>query len=58
MGWVRPIVGILIVAVGAIWLLQGIRVLPGSFMTGSMRWTLIGAGCICVGAVVALRGRR
>ena len=29
--------------VGAIWFLQGIRVLPGSFMTGSTFWAVGGA---------------
>jgi hypothetical protein len=36
------IVGIFLLVVGGIWFLQGINVLPGSFMTGSTRWTIIG----------------
>ena len=28
--------------VGAIWFLQGINVLPGSFMNGQIRWAIIG----------------
>jgi hypothetical protein len=32
------IVAVLLVLSGAIWFLQGINVLPGSFMTGQTRW--------------------
>lgn len=28
--------------IGGIWFLQGINVLPGSFMTGQMRWAVRG----------------
>jgi hypothetical protein len=34
------IVASLLVLGGAIWFLQGINVLPGSFMTGQIRWGL------------------
>lgn len=56
--WVRRILGALLALAGLIWLLQGVRVLPGSFMTGSTTWTLIGAACILAGASLALRVRR
>ncbi len=36
------VVGIILLVVGGIWFLQGANVLPGSFMTGSTRWTIIG----------------
>jgi len=36
------IVGGLLVVFGAIWFLQGINVLPGSFMTGQIRWAVLG----------------
>ena len=28
---------------GAVWILQGIGVLPGSFMTGQVEWAIYGA---------------
>jgi hypothetical protein len=31
------ILGILMILMGAIWFLQGINILPGSFMTGQIR---------------------
>jgi hypothetical protein len=45
-------VGGLLVVLGAIWFLQGINVLPGSFMTGQIRWAIYGG--IAVAAGVAL----
>ena len=47
------IVGGLLVAFGAIWSLQGINVLPGSFMTGQIRWAIIG-GIAVVGRILKL----
>ncbi|HEY2647319.1 MAG TPA: hypothetical protein VGI34_10110 [Candidatus Acidoferrales bacterium] len=40
---VLNVVGVLLVLVGCIWILQGINVLPGSFMTGQTRWAVRGA---------------
>jgi hypothetical protein len=39
---VMNIVGVLLVIIGSIWFLQGINLLPGSFMTGQMRWAVRG----------------
>jgi hypothetical protein len=36
------IVGVLLVVSGSVWFLQGINVLPGSFMTGQIRWAVYG----------------
>jgi hypothetical protein len=43
------IVSALLVLFGGIWFLQGINVLPGSFMTGQMRWAVRGGILIVVG---------
>lgn len=37
------ILGVVMIVVGAVWFLQGVRVLPGSFMTGSSFWEVTGA---------------
>ena len=37
------IVGALCILMGCIWILQGINVLPGSFMTGQTKWAVYGA---------------
>jgi hypothetical protein len=36
------IVAVLLIVIGRIWFLQGINVLPGSFMTGQIRWAVYG----------------
>ncbi|HEX8228959.1 MAG TPA: hypothetical protein VF826_06555 [Chloroflexia bacterium] len=41
--------GILLVLAGTIWLLQGLNVLPGSFMTGQSFWAFVGAVCLILG---------
>jgi hypothetical protein len=51
-------VGGVLVLVGAIWVLQGINLLPGSFMTGDPQWTVNGAITIVIGAAVFLIGSR
>jgi hypothetical protein len=46
------VLGGLLVAFGAIWFLQRINVVPGSFMTGQILWAVYGG--IAIGAGVAL----
>jgi len=53
------IVGLLCVLIGGVWLLQGINILPGSFMTGQMKWAIIGAVLVCIGlGILITRNRR
>jgi hypothetical protein len=55
------ILGALCVLMGGVWFLQGINVLPGSFMTGQTRWALYGGVLLCVGLgllTIASRRRR
>ena len=47
------ILGVLMVVMGAIWFLQGINILPGSFMTGQIRWAVYGA-CMVVGGLIVM----
>ena len=37
---------------GIIWFLQGINILPGSFMTGDPKWAVIGAVAAVAGAAL------
>ena len=46
---VLNIVGVLLLIIGSIWFLQGINVLPGSFMTGQTRWAVRGGILVFVG---------
>jgi hypothetical protein len=52
------IVGALAVLLGGVWILQGINVLPGSFMTGDIKWAIYGAILAVAGVVVILWARR
>jgi hypothetical protein len=47
---ILKIISILLVLSGAIWLLQGINVLPGSFMSGNPQWVINGGITFLVGA--------
>ena len=47
---VLSIVGVLLVLMGAVWFLQGINILPGSIMTGQIRWAINGGIVIVIGA--------
>jgi hypothetical protein len=51
-------VGIGLIVVGAVFILQGLGLLEGSFMTGEATWGWIGAGCVLVGLAVLARGLR
>jgi hypothetical protein len=52
------IVAVLLVLSGAIWFLQGINVLPGSFMTGQTRWAVYGGIAIAAGIALLLGTNR
>jgi hypothetical protein len=57
---VVTVVGGLLALMGVIWFLQGINVLPGSFMSGQLKWAVNGgiAAVIGIGMLVfARRGR-
>jgi hypothetical protein len=53
------VLGVLLIQLGMIWFLQGINVLPGSFMTGEMRWAVYGTIAAVAGAALLIKfGRR
>ena len=52
------IVGAIAILVGAVWILQGAGVLPGSFMTGQRMWLYIGIIVAIVGVALAYNGIR
>lgn len=43
------IAAVLLIVVGTGWFLQGINVLPGSFMTGQIEWAIYGGIAFAVG---------
>lgn len=50
--------GVLLVLMGGVWILQGINVLPGSFMTGQTKWAIYGAISAVLGIVLIVLARR
>jgi hypothetical protein len=52
------IIGVLLVFFGGVWFLQGINVLPGSFMTGQMRWAVRGGIAVVAGIGLLLWANR
>ena len=55
---VLNVAGALAVLMGTIWVLQGINVLPGSFMSGQVRWAVYGAIAIVLGVMMLRRANR
>jgi hypothetical protein len=51
-------VGVVLVAVGALWFLQGVDVLGGSGMSGKTVWAVIGPIVAVAGAGLLVAGRR
>lgn len=43
------VLGVLCLLAGCIWILQGINILPGSFMTGQTKWAIYGGVMAIVG---------
>jgi hypothetical protein len=52
------IFGVLLVATGCVWILQGINVIPGSFMTGQTKWAAYGVVSLIAGAGLLITARR
>jgi hypothetical protein len=52
------VLGALLVLFGGVWFLQGINVLPGSFMTGQIRWAVYGGIAVVAGIVVLATANR
>jgi hypothetical protein len=55
---VLRIVGVLLILMGGVWFLQGISVLPGSFMSGQMRWAIYGGITVAIGILLIIAPRR
>jgi len=52
MRWGPTVVGLVLLLTGVVWFLQGIRILPGSFMTGSRFWAVTGAVLVLAGIAI------
>ncbi|HEX9096724.1 MAG TPA: hypothetical protein VF990_11560 [Candidatus Dormibacteraeota bacterium] len=52
------VIGGIAILAGAVWILQGSGVLPGSFMTGQRMWLIIGIVVAIIGLALAYNGIR
>lgn len=52
------VIGVLLILGGGVWVLQGVNILPGSFMTGDPQWAINGMVTIVVGIGLILWARR
>lgn len=52
------VAGSLCVLTGCVWILQGINVLPGSFMTGQPKWAVYGALVFVAGIGLLIAANR
>lgn len=54
------VVGVLSLLIGCVWFLQGINILPGSFMTGQTKWAVYGGLLVVagIGVLIAVNRRR
>jgi glucose dehydrogenase len=50
--WVRRIIGVVLVVVGAVWFAQGINLLGGSPMTGNPFWAFVGLPMVVFGIML------
>jgi hypothetical protein len=48
------LIGVVLIFAGGVWFLQGINVLPGSFMTGQSQWAWYGGITFFVGLGLTL----
>ncbi len=58
MRYVLLVVGGLMALMGGVWTLQGVGVLPGSFMTGQSFWAVVGSLTLVAGGILAFFGFR
>jgi uncharacterized membrane protein HdeD (DUF308 family) len=54
------VLGVLCLLVGCVWILQGVNILPGSFMTGQTKWAIYGAllAVVGIGLLISANRRR
>jgi hypothetical protein len=52
------VIGVLLMLAGVVWFLQGINVLPGSFMTGQTQWAVYGGVAFVIGILALYLARR
>jgi hypothetical protein len=52
------VAGVLFLLIGGVWFLQGINILPGSFMTGQPKWAVYGGLLVVAGIGLLIAAKR
>jgi hypothetical protein len=55
---VMTVIGVILIFVGSVWILQGINILPGSFMSGHILYFFIGLVVDIIGIALIVFGNR
>jgi hypothetical protein len=57
---VLRVLGAVMFIIGIVWILQGVNILPGSFMTGDPKWAMIGTvtGVVGLGLLAFVNRKR
>ena len=58
MKWFLRCVGVLLILVGVVWILQGVNVLLGSFMSGQPLYAVLGLVVSALGVVILIFSNR
>ena len=58
MRWILLGLGVLLLLTGVVWTLQGVGILPGSYMTGQTFWAVMGVLALIAGAGLCVAGLR
>jgi hypothetical protein len=58
MKWVLNILGVLLILVGIVWILQGINILLGSFMSGQPLYAVLGIVVAIIGIFLLIFANR
>lgn len=52
------VLAVVLIVIGGVWILQGVNVLPGSFMTGRIEWAYRGGVAALIGLALLVFLRR
>jgi hypothetical protein len=55
---VLNLIGFILILAGGVWFLQGINLLPGSFMTGQIQWAIYGGLAVVIGILFLVFANR
>ena len=58
MRWVWLVIGVLAIAAGVVWTLQGLNIMGGGAMSGHTMWAIIGPIVAIVGLALVVVGLR